>query len=400
MNQQPTNELENLKTYLADYLKDNPRYSSSKRFNNNFICVNPEHNENRPSMSFNRKNNTCHCFSCQATYSLIDLIILDYELGDLNKPLEDRLKDKETIAKACNKIKELFNISGTVPVKSQYKPSNEPPKSYLYALERYNKAVYGEPTREYLNSRGLTDNSLIEQLGIKNSYEGDFGYLWIPYQIGEAPTVITTRIISYNLSHDLKGIAKEDRLKHYSKNKLITYDPFNYLSAKAPRIIFITEGELDAISIYQLLKELRQEPDFKPNYAIGSIALGGVNNTSDFFSKLETITKDNLRFILAVDNDARGKSGATNIGLKLRDYNIAFTDGIIPLEHKDANDYLQADKEGFKARIKSFIANIDNLCNETQNKQEIAILKDMGKLRRIISTKIAPYLILTHLTNI
>lgn len=47
-----------------------------------FSCLNPQHADSNPSMSFDRKNNRVHCFSCGASYDVFDLIGMDYGLTD------------------------------------------------------------------------------------------------------------------------------------------------------------------------------------------------------------------------------------------------------------------------------------------------------------------------------
>ncbi len=61
-----------------------PEYMSHKRIliggrrNKPFRCINPGHPDKKPSMSYNRANDTLHCFGCGVTYDLFDVIALDY----------------------------------------------------------------------------------------------------------------------------------------------------------------------------------------------------------------------------------------------------------------------------------------------------------------------------------
>lgn len=43
-----------------------------------FRCLNPQHEDNHPSMGYNSKNQTVHCFACSATYDIFDLVGLDH----------------------------------------------------------------------------------------------------------------------------------------------------------------------------------------------------------------------------------------------------------------------------------------------------------------------------------
>ena len=45
-----------------------------------FTCLNPEHEDKTPSMSYDRKHNRVKCFGCGATWDLYDLIAVE-ELG-------------------------------------------------------------------------------------------------------------------------------------------------------------------------------------------------------------------------------------------------------------------------------------------------------------------------------
>ncbi len=45
-----------------------------------FRCLNPEHDDTHPSMSFDPKRNKCKCFACGVDYDTFDLIAIDYGL--------------------------------------------------------------------------------------------------------------------------------------------------------------------------------------------------------------------------------------------------------------------------------------------------------------------------------
>lgn len=57
-----------------------PQYLAQKgiQVNRNFLCLNPEHNDHTPSMTYNRHRNKCHCFACGADADIFDLIEWDY----------------------------------------------------------------------------------------------------------------------------------------------------------------------------------------------------------------------------------------------------------------------------------------------------------------------------------
>jgi len=72
---------EEAKEYIKQQL---PFYLEGKGISTrkNFCCLNPEHLDTNPSMSYDPKRNKCHCFSCNANYDIFDLIAIDYSFGN------------------------------------------------------------------------------------------------------------------------------------------------------------------------------------------------------------------------------------------------------------------------------------------------------------------------------
>ena len=69
------NAREELRKHLSEYLRTfHPEVRDIRR---PFHCLNPEHKDENPSMSFDEKHQRVHCFSCGASYDIIDLIMLD-----------------------------------------------------------------------------------------------------------------------------------------------------------------------------------------------------------------------------------------------------------------------------------------------------------------------------------
>jgi DNA primase len=79
--------IEEIKTHLEDYLKE-LGLNTKKLFN----CLNPEHNDKHPSMSYDDKKNIVHCFSCNSSYDIISLYALNNNL-DNNKDFKKIVED-------------------------------------------------------------------------------------------------------------------------------------------------------------------------------------------------------------------------------------------------------------------------------------------------------------------
>lgn len=65
-----------VKQMLSVYLEREHSINTNRLFQ----CLNPEHNDSHPSMGFYDKGASpiCHCFGCNATYDIFDVIELDY----------------------------------------------------------------------------------------------------------------------------------------------------------------------------------------------------------------------------------------------------------------------------------------------------------------------------------
>ena len=103
---------ETVKGYLESYLQ-------GKGINTRrpFTCLNPEHPDAHPSMSYDSARQRCKCFSCGASYDIFDLIGMDYGLTDAG----------EKFAKAY----ELYGIKiDAQPVKVPAKPAQKPAEDF------------------------------------------------------------------------------------------------------------------------------------------------------------------------------------------------------------------------------------------------------------------------------
>lgn len=94
---------EEAKEYIKQQL---PFYLEGKGISTrkNFCCLNPEHPDTKPSMSYDPKRNKCHCFACNANYDIFDLIAIDYSLDDMIKLLKAMGIEPETIAAHNNEF--------------------------------------------------------------------------------------------------------------------------------------------------------------------------------------------------------------------------------------------------------------------------------------------------------
>lgn len=110
---------------------------------------------------------------------------------------------------------------------------------------------------------------------------------------------------------------------------------------EATKPIWIVEGELDALSIIDVGGE--------------AVGLGGTGG----YKKLLALVKEeapNQRLIIMMDNDEAGQKGNTDLIKGLNDLGIKYSFFYNePLAgHKDANEYLTSDREGFSNSIRKY----------------------------------------------
>ena len=154
-----------IKDHLEDYLESEWNIDTRKPF----CCLNPDHNDHKPSMSIDRSSRSgihCKCFSCGAYYDTFDLIGIKYGLTD---PSE-----------IFNKAYEVFQIDRGGAYQKQPKsgrserdpaPSkpifDEPEDAYTLDLTNEAEAAHAELLQTpaaltYLQERGLTAKTVTE----------------------------------------------------------------------------------------------------------------------------------------------------------------------------------------------------------------------------------------------
>ena len=272
----------NYNDWMLNYLNKTDYYNS--KF---FKCRNPMHHDNKPSMSYNPKRNNVHCFSCGATYGLIDLIKIDLNC-----------EYKDAIIYIHN---ELIKDE---PLKTHDNARQSPTTNYCRKVE-YNY--------EYLKKRGINANL---QMMLNITWDSYRKCIIIP----TSSTTATERFIE-----------GEFRYKHIGSIEL--FKPF--YRPKLPSII--VEGEIDAISIYEAMgvKSLADMRKVKANV----IALGSANN----WFKLAESDIGNL--ILALDNDDAGREATIKLSQELLKRGKLFRLVNLYGIYKDANECLMSDRE-------------------------------------------------------
>lgn len=301
-----------------------PSYLSSKGINAGkpFKCLNPSHSDGHPSMSYDKKRNKCHCFSCGADYDIIDLIKNDYGLTD----------DKAAFDQAYSYYGvELENdYTGSSP-KPQATPKQvaEPQPQAEDFTSYFLKAHENVSQTDYLKNRGLSD-AIIDRfkLGYDTNFSrGTGGARW-------QAVIIPTTKYSFTARNTAAEVDKKDRIRKAGGSVLFNTRAFN-----SGKPVFIVEGEIDALSILEVGGE--------------AAALG---STANYHKLAEYLKKRDIKtplIILALDNDADGKATTENLIKELGGFDKC---RVIPQydiygQYKDANEMLVNDREALTAAV-------------------------------------------------
>lgn len=184
-----------------------------------------------------------------------------------------------------------------------------------------------EGAREYLSSRGISlETARRFLLGYDMRYQVGGGDTWRALIIPTSKTSFVARNTDRNA----------DKGARYRKTGKISLFNAKALHNAQKRPVFITEGELDALSIIEAGGLA---------CALGSTANGG---------KLAEYLKQNpteSTLLLALDNDEAGRKATADLEGKLAGFSFAKVD--IYGDSKDANEELTRDPAGLAAAIRA-----------------------------------------------
>lgn len=148
--------------------------------------------------------------------------------------------------------------------------------------------------------------------------------------------IIPTSRYSY-VARDTRANLTEEQ-KSYSKMKVGKVHIFNYKGLQtAQKPIFVTEGELDALSILEVGGE--------------AVAIGSTANINLFIEELKK-NKPTQPLVLALDNDSKGQEAQEKLERGLEELKIDYYIYNPAGEHKDPNEALTTDRESFTAEVR------------------------------------------------
>ena len=347
-----------LKDMLPDYL-NMIGINTNKPFN----CLNPNHADHNPSMSFDRKDGQhIKCFSCDAYWDIFDLIAV----RELHASVDGN-EVQYNFNEAYNKALQILGVN-TKPLTSKgnteqkherterNKQRDEERELNARIIETANSLLDSEKfnpqnaTEEqkrshslgiyYLRRRGISEDLARRfKLGFLSYWKSSKAILRGDSDKiqGTPRLIIPTSNYSY-IARDSRDEIPKAELK-YKKMKDGYVHIFNEKALAKNQPIFIVEGEIDALSIMETGKA-------------EAIGLGSIANINLFMKEVR-IEKQKRpddfypTFLVALDNDQAGQRATNMLTAQLNKINATNYVVHVARGHKDANEALTDDRGQF-----------------------------------------------------
>lgn len=319
------NQASQVKEYLKEQLVD---FLEERNINirKNFICLNPEHLESTPSMSYDARRNKVHCFGCGADYDIFNLIGIEYGLDDFQGQFN----------KACElydvKIEQNHTAKPKSVRTSQNKRESEDVK--MSTIDYYKACEAAVHQTNYFKSRGLSDETI---RAFSLGYDAQNQRVVIP----------VSREFYISRSVSGKGFYNPSGVKSTIYHKTVK---------DRNKPIFVVESAFCALSIVES--------------GGSAIALNSTNNSPQLIDLIKKESLYELRFILSLDNDKTGREATCNLMNELRKLNVECIDYNISDEFKDPNELLVADASRLKANVADAEQEFEKYLDELKKQQE------------------------------
>lgn len=355
---------EEIKPHIVDYLRELGLSDSQVTGRKPFNCLNPDHPDRHPSMIYRTQGHFCECLSCKIRLDIFDLIAI--ELGtsttdarvwdecrkryapnldfsfprrtDGNKPLDWN----DEINECSGYQKKQTEPTQAAPIRTATTTEEKKKTDFSLYFGQCSRALATDPAAQsYLASRGISPET---------AQRFDLGYdrLWrMPNssdRISPTPRLIIPHTRS-SYAARYAGQAPEWTAKYYKVGDTGIYNQ-TALDGTAP--VFVTEGELDAISIAEC--------------GGSAVALGSVENVGKFVELLGSSYQDRKGVLfLMLDNDAAGQTATAELRRRLIQKTQELRKSIFELwlnvsyQAHDANELLCTDREQLRSIVQDGI---------------------------------------------
>lgn len=302
-----------LKQHLTDYVESITQKSKGKSYICP-LCRSGEGKHHTGAFNIDPKDPTkWKCFSCNKSGDLFDLI-----------------GEYEHISEYTDQEKRAREFMGDkTDSKTIIKPKAEAPREedFTTYFKECMKRISSPTAEKYLQKRGIS-KEIAERfnLGYDPAFKNGTGVN--PWQALIIPTG-KGNYIARNINTDDPA----NKVRKVGASLLFNAEAIK----ETEKPLFITEGEIDAISIEEA--------------GGASIGLGGVGNIRKLINLFKG-NKVNVPVILALDNDDPGRKATEELKRELDSLEISYLEGNIYGEYKDANEALVNDKYTFMQEVR------------------------------------------------
>lgn len=320
---------EELKRQLPEYLAE---FHGIQNVRRNFRCLNPDHEDRNPSMGFDRAHNRAHCFACNVSYDIIDLIKLDQNISTDREAFmwgyeHYRIDADGITANPFSFYREQRTTFSSRKIANQGESKGQDFTTYI---EECASRMDGSPGMAYLLGRGLHSETIRR---FKIGFDPEFqqgGQNWQAVIIPTAQGSFVARNVGVQ-ADDIEHKANRVRKRGPSC-------PFNLAALSEDVPVFIVEGEIDALSVIDC----------------GGQAVG-LGSTANINALLRYIDDNKIKPLhplqISLDNDKDGEEAARKLAEGLGARGIPFRVINISGDYKDPNEALMKDEFSFMGAV-------------------------------------------------
>lgn len=339
---------EELKPRLRDYVESITKRSKG---NNMYICPVPNcgsgtGKKQTGAFSIDSKDETrWKCFSCGNGGDIFDLIGL---VENIQEPLEQLKRACELygIDTGDNSYKGVKPAYMNIHTNTYTHKDTEKKDSLVPYFRECQKRL---KDTDYLAGRGISEE-VAERFML--GYEPHFKTGGKEWQV----IIIPTGEYTYTARNTDKTAGENDRYRKAGGAGFLNIKRLQ----TADKPIFVTEGELDALSIIEVGGE--------------AVGLGSISNINKFTVELKK-QKPAQPLILALDKDERGQKAEDELAGKLDELGVSYYRTDIYNGYKDANEALIADREAFKKEVARAESMIEEKLEEEKEAEREAYLQ-------------------------
>ena len=338
-----------------------------------FLCLNPQHDDTTPSMTFYDRKNFVKCWSCGAIYSLFDLIGIDYNLPDFAAQKKQAAALFPTGLQGYSGPATRPRDPGGEGFRNGKNNSQNPMFAIdtLQTMKAMNQEKKGGSEMETKTQpQDLRDKyALWHSWVTQTSYWNERGINQETidrFQLGYDPgrDVVTIPCTS---AYYVARAVQDGHGPKYVNMAGVPVQLFNEIALEAAlnepaKPVWIVEGAIDALSLCQ----------------VGAHAVA-MNSSSMTGILLAALDKKHALppLILCMDPDAAGEKAAGKLTAEFEARNIAFMKVSVPEPYLDTNELLKRDSDALKA----FICEIEGTVPaHIQAKAEKAREKELSEL--------------------